>query len=86
MWQRPEVGDSNPDLWSAGVVLHQLSYQANLELVVVWVDEKPVRMMATNLHIWCQLCHGNRLGNNPKEGSIVWSSQLFNVTRTHSNN
>ena len=44
---RIQIGDSNPDLWSTGVVLHQLSYQANLELVVVWVDEKPVRMMAT---------------------------------------
>lgn len=44
---RIQIGDSNPDLWSAGVVLHQLSYQANLELVVVWVDDKAVRMMAT---------------------------------------
>lgn len=41
---RIQIGDSNPDLWSTGVVLHQWSYQANSELVVVWVDEKPVRI------------------------------------------
>ena len=35
-------GDSNPDLCDAGAVLHQLSYQANWEQVVVWDDYKPV--------------------------------------------
>ena len=34
--------DSNPDFWDAGAVLHQLSHQANWELVIVWVDEKPI--------------------------------------------
>ena len=35
-------GDSNPDLCDAGVVLHQLSYQANWEQVIMSVDYKPV--------------------------------------------
>ena len=35
-------GDSNPGLCDAGAVLHQLSYQTNWELVVMWVDFKPV--------------------------------------------
>ena len=34
--------DSNPDLCDAGAVLHQLSSQVNWELVITWVDEKPV--------------------------------------------
>ena len=29
--------DSIPDACDAGAVLHQLSYQANWELVIVWV-------------------------------------------------
>ena len=33
--------DSNPDLFDSGAVLHQLSYQANWELIVIWVDFKP---------------------------------------------
>ena len=28
-------GHSNPVLWNAGAVLHQLSYQANLKLVLL---------------------------------------------------
>ena len=35
-------GDSNPDLCDTAAVLHQLSYRANWELVVMWVDFKPV--------------------------------------------
>ena len=38
---RPER-DSNHDLSNAGAVLHQLSSQNNLELVVMWVDCRPV--------------------------------------------
>ena len=34
--------NSNPDLCDAGAVLYQLSYQANWELVVMWVDDKLV--------------------------------------------
>ena len=34
--------DSNPDFCDAGAVLHQLSHQANWELVIVWVDDKPI--------------------------------------------
>ena len=30
------------DLCDASAVLHQLSYQANWELVVLWVDYKPL--------------------------------------------
>ena len=32
----------NPDLWNAGAVFYQLSYQANWELVDVWVNDKPI--------------------------------------------
>ncbi|KAK2553844.1 hypothetical protein P5673_024834 [Acropora cervicornis] len=35
-------GDSNPDLYDAGAVPHQLNCQVNWEQVVVWVDYKPV--------------------------------------------
>ena len=35
-------GNSNPDLCDAGVVLHQLSSEANWEQVVMWVNYKPV--------------------------------------------
>ena len=31
----------NPDLCNAGAVLYQLSYQANWELVIMWVYDKP---------------------------------------------
>ena len=45
--KRPEKNsglnwNSNPDLCDASAVLHQLSYQANWEQVVMWVDYKPV--------------------------------------------
>ena len=40
--ERPEFpnlnGDSNSDLCNGGAVLHHLSYQANWEQVVMWVD------------------------------------------------
>ena len=32
-------GDLNPDL---GAVLHHSNYQANWELIIMWVDYKPV--------------------------------------------
>ena len=32
---------SNHDICDAGAVFHQMSYQANWELVFVWVDYKP---------------------------------------------
>ena len=38
---RPER-DSNPDLCDASAVLYQLSYQANLELAIIWVNDKSV--------------------------------------------
>ena len=58
-WQeRPEKqiqawkGIQNPDLCDAGVVLYQLSYQANWELVIISFDDKPrevrVRIMVLN--------------------------------------
>ena len=37
---RPERG-SNPDLYDAGAELHQLRYQANWELVIMWVYDEP---------------------------------------------
>ena len=36
-------GDLNPDVCDAGAVFNQLSYQANWELVVMWVYYKPHR-------------------------------------------
>ena len=41
MKERPEQ-DSNPELCNAGEVLYQLSYQANWELVIMWVYNEPV--------------------------------------------
>ena len=38
--ERPER-DLNPDLCDAGAVLHQLSYAANWELVIMHVNDKP---------------------------------------------
>ena len=35
-------GDSNPDICDAGAVLHQFSYQANWEHLVMWIDYKHV--------------------------------------------
>ena len=32
----------NSDLSNAGAVLYQLSYQADWELVIMWVNDKPV--------------------------------------------
>ena len=48
----PLNGDSNPnpDLCDADAVLHLLSYQANLEQVVVWVDSKPVDVKIGNVN------------------------------------
>ena len=40
-WERPE-GDLNPNLCDAGPVLYQLSYKAKWELVVMWVNDKPI--------------------------------------------
>ena len=40
-WQMA-IGNSNSDLHNAGAVLYQLSYQANWELIVMWVDYKPL--------------------------------------------
>ena len=35
-------GDLNPNLGNTGAAFYQLKYQANWELVVMWVDDKPV--------------------------------------------
>lgn len=35
-------GDSNPELCDASAVFYQLSYQAYWEVIVMWVDDKPV--------------------------------------------
>ena len=34
--------DSNPDLCNASAVLYELGHQANWELVIMWVNNKPV--------------------------------------------
>ena len=44
---RPEW-HSKSDPHNAGAVLYQLSYQANWELIVMWVDYKPL----DNEHIY----------------------------------
>ena len=44
-------GDLNPDLCNASAVLLQLSYQANCELVVMWVDDKCVDDGYGSLHM-----------------------------------
>ena len=36
------VAKEMPDIFNAGAVLHQLSYQANWELVITWFYGKPV--------------------------------------------
>ena len=46
MKERPEKfgpeQDSGPDLCDASIVLYQFSYQANWELVILWVNDKPL--------------------------------------------
>ena len=43
--------DSNPDLYDVGAVLNHLSYQANWELVAIWVNDKPVDDEYRSIHI-----------------------------------
>ena len=38
--KRPER-DLNKELCNARAVLHQMSYRANWELVIMWVNDKP---------------------------------------------
>ena len=38
---RPER-NSNPDLCNASAVTYQLSHQANWQLIIMWVNDKPV--------------------------------------------
>ena len=40
-------GNSNPDLCDIVAVLRQLNYPASWELVVMWVDYKPVDVETT---------------------------------------
>ena len=42
--------DSNPDLCDAGAMPCQLKYQANWELVVMWVDYTPVDVEIDDVH------------------------------------
>ena len=46
--------ESNPDLCDAGAVLHQLSYEANWEQVIVWVDYNSIKCFHYK-HIICGL-------------------------------
>jgi len=41
-WGEGLNGDSNPDLFDASAVIYQLSNQANWELVIMWVNDKPL--------------------------------------------
>ena len=73
------------DLYDAGAVLQQLSYQANWELVVMWVDCKPVddgyrslSMMSIHESHGFQLRrHRRGQGSNPAQARI---SQAILVT------
>ena len=41
-WKLRSERDSNPDLCDAGAVINHVSHQANWELVIMWVYDKPV--------------------------------------------
>ena len=42
LWNQSNARNLNPDLCNAGAVLYQLSYQANWELVIMCVYDKPI--------------------------------------------
>ena len=70
---RPERALMDPDLCDTGAVLQQLSYQANWERVVMWVDFKQgcVEWMKFIMNEWpeifspecneCLKCHWNEI-------------------------
>ena len=60
--------DSNPDLCDAGPVLHQLNYQANWELVIMWVNDK---------HLAIEYMRSNQPVN--KISFELWKETTFNV-------
>ena len=41
-WKLRSERDSNSDLCDAGAVINHLSHQANRELVIMWVYDKPL--------------------------------------------
>ena len=50
-----KIRDSNPDLCDAGAVINHLSHQANWELVIMWVYDKPVDIqygLINEIFIW----------------------------------
>ena len=52
--------DLNPDICDAGTELYQLIYQANWELVIIWVDDKPIDygyrfVYVMSIHEFCVL-------------------------------
>lgn len=60
-------GEKGPkNLWNAGAVLHQLSYQANLELLVMWIDDKPVGVY---IYIHLYLCDVNTWNSD------IWTAE-----------
>ena len=44
--------DSNPDLWETSAALYQLSYQANWQLIVMLIDDKPVDDGYISIYTW----------------------------------
>lgn len=41
----PDLCEMNPDLCDLGAVQHKLSYQANLELAILWVHEEGAKIV-----------------------------------------
>ena len=65
-------GTRTPDPCDAGAVLHQLSFKANCELVIMWVDHKPVDDGYSSLY------------NNPSYSLILIGSRLWSIReQTH---
>ena len=61
---RPER-DSNPALCNVGAVFNQLSYQANWELVIMWVYAEPVDSVVAQL-VEYQTTMQEAMGSNPQ--------------------
>ena len=84
-------GDSNPDLCDADAVLHQMSYQANWEQVVMWVDYNPVDVeidnyntvlpLLSDAHEISWLNHDSRMTTSGDNSSqLMFNSQITAVS------
>ena len=73
---RPEQ-DSNPDLSDAAAWLHQLSFQANWEPVVLWVDYKPVDDEYRSIILYMMLIHESHVSDRSFRPEIFGHSSLL---------